>query len=289
VRADRVAELPEGDYGLELPMRASVDEKGVRRWQIKPAGPDGYVKTRTLTRAGWDMLALEVDGTAFAREMLIRMTQPGQSPLLYLGYVEPGWQPNQAVQTLNQFLVIADPLAAATGAVSLPPVRFELHPRDRQPLPAGWYDNLSRTVFAKPDGTPHAPAEVERLWRLWSAGNMVVPAGNILKTNKDTSPVLAVNASTVELRMPVEMQTGIGGSAPSAYKGQLVFRLPPDAAAPMVASRAAAKLSDPKSTQPPADFTADRRPWRLVRFETDFKTVQGEERMRAGPGGPPGG
>ena len=49
---------------------------------------------------------------------------------------------------------------------------------------------------------------VERLWRLWSAGNMVVPAGGILKGNKDTSPVLAINASTVELRMPVEMQTG---------------------------------------------------------------------------------
>lgn len=278
---------PEGEYGMELPMRAVVDDKGGRRWQIQPPGPDGYVKTRKLTRAGWEAAALEADGQAFGRELLLRMGQPGQAPALYLGYVHPGYDPNRAATTLNQFAVAADPLAALTGAGSLPAVRAELLPRDRQPLPPGWYETLTQKVFGKPDGSPLAAADVERLWRAFSTPAQIAPSGSILRNNPDTNTVLAVGADAVELRMPVEVQTGSSGMLPTAYKGRLVFRLPPDAAASFLARRADAAKSGELTTRPPDDLAPTRQPWRLARVESDLKVVQAEmpQQSRGGPGG----
>lgn len=274
----------EGDYGMLLPMRAVVDDKGARRWQIQPPGPEGFVKTRTLTRVGWETAALESDGQSFARELVLRMSQPGQAPAIYLGYVHPGYDPNRAANVLNQFATAADPLAALTGAVSSPQVRGELGPRDRQPLPPGWYDTLTRSVFVKPDGSPHAAADLDRMWRLWNTPGQIAPGGSYLKSNPDTNAVLAIANDVVELRMPVEMQAGSTGPAPAAYKGRFVFRLPPDATAALLARRAAAAQSADKTTQPPADLALTRHPWRLVRFESDLKVVQGEAPQR-GPGG----
>ncbi len=267
-----VVGCPEGDYGLELPMRAAVDDKGVRRWQIQPAGAAGYIKTRTLTRAGWEATALEADGAMFGRRLLIQLNQPNPAPMTYLGFVQPGWTPGRAAEALGRFAASAELLGAVASAACLPVA---------SPLPPDWPNRFTRTVFARPDGSPMAPADAERVWRLWSSGGQITPSGGLLKNNSDVNGVLAVGADTVEYRVPVEMSTGLGGQGSAACKGRLVFRLPSDAAGVVAAIRTAARPGDDKSTQPPADFSIDPRPWRLVRFETDLKPVQVEAPMRA--------
>jgi hypothetical protein len=279
------ASSPEGDYGLQLPMRAVVDDKGRRQWQIQPSGSAGYIKTFTLTRAGWLTAQAEADGQQFARELIGRMGVPNQAPALYLGYVHPGFTPASAVETLNQFALAAPSLAALTGTASLPEVRAELPLLDRQPLPPGWFQKLTTEVFGKPDGTAHGPADADKLWRMFSTPGSVGYAGNILKNNTDTNPVLAFGDGLVELRQPVEMPAPGAGPNPAGFKGRLVFRLPPDAARDLIAKRAAADTSS-RSSQPPSDLTALRLPWRLVRFESDLKLLQGESpQTRNAPGG----
>ena len=103
-----------------------------------------------------------------------------------------------------------------------------------------------------------------------------------------TAPTTAdwiARADAVELRMPVEMPSGVGGQTPSAYKGRMLLRLTPDDTAAVLRMVASASPNDPKTTQPPANFNPDRRPWRLVRFESDLKPVQGEAPLRGAPGG----
>ncbi len=271
---------PEGDYGLELPMRAAVDDKGQRRWQIKPVGPEGFIKSRNLTRLGWEALALEVDGGAAGKELVIRLASPGQGAVVYLGYMQPGGDPNKAAAALNRFTrQTAEPLAASGGGAAVPA---------GLPVPPGWADTVTRTLFTKPDGSPHAPADADRLFRMLNAGSQVVPAGGVLRGNPDVSPVLAVRPDGLEFRFPVELPLG-GGPAPSGYKGRLVFTLSAADAGSYPADRAAGG-GGPRTTEPPAElFNLPRRPWRLVRLETDLKLVNSDPPVNGARSGMPGG
>jgi len=75
-------------------------------------------------------------------------------------------------------------------------------------------ENRFGKVFAKPDGSPHTPADIDRLYRIWTTPGYIAPAGSLLKTNPDTNPVLTFGSDAVELRAPVELNTGAGGSTP---------------------------------------------------------------------------
>ena len=264
---------PEGDYGLELPMRAAVDDKGQRRWQVKPAGPEGFIKSRNLTRLGWEALALEIDGGSFGKELVIRLASPGQGTVVYLGYLQPGGDPNKAANAINRFLLkTAEPLAAGGGGAAVPA---------GMPVPHDWASTVTRTLFTKADGSPHSPADADRLFRMLNAGGQVMPAGSVLRGNPDVAPVMAVRPDGLECRFPVEMPLG-SGPAPSGFKGRLVFTLPAADAGPYLTDRAAGG-GGPRTTEPPAElFNLPRRPWRLVRLETDLKLVNSDPPVNAG-------
>lgn len=261
----------EGEYGMELPMRASVDDKGVRRWQIQPAGQGGYVKSRTLTRYGWETTGLEADALIACRRLTAQLGQPNHAGAVYLGFVRQAVNPARSIETLSRYYSIAEMVGAVAGPVVMTAA---------DPLPPNWQSDLVQNVFTKPDGKPLGRPEAERVLALWMSGQ-VAPAGAILKKNLDVNGVLAVSTDIVEFRMPVEMPAPGTGSTPAVYRGRLVFRLPPDAARAVIAARQAVGTGGERFSQPPDDLTLTARPWRLVRFETDFKAIQGEQPARS--------
>ena len=98
---------PEGEFSLVVPMRAVVDDKKARKWQILPA-QDGYVKSVNLTRYGWMVQATEMHGRAFAAEFLSHTSQPGGSPIAFLGFVLIMIGLTLLLLVLRGFLVRAD-------------------------------------------------------------------------------------------------------------------------------------------------------------------------------------
>jgi hypothetical protein len=273
---------PEGEAGLLVPMRAMIDDKKARNWQIL-VPPGGYMKSRELTRYGWMIDRLEKSGRGFAQELMGQLTQPGQSSIAYLAFVQPGWQPGRAVKMLSQVASGAPARAAVAGtAIS-----------NVLPEPARLRENLPR-LFARPDGQPATESDLPRFRFIWTHPNRIVPAGTELKNNPDKYPVLRIVGDMIELRDPVELQlTDIPGGGPVA-RGWLVLQVPvgadPQLLTDLRAAHDAAKNGDaPRTEQPPANTTTRTIPWRLVRIESDLRPVREAPPGMPGPGGMPGG
>jgi hypothetical protein len=272
------AVTPEGEHGLVVPMRAVIDEKTKnRRWQILPV-PGGFIKTRSLTPYGWQVEYLEMSSRQFSQEFLSRLSGPASTPFAYLAFVHPGWEPRRAVE-----LIVGLPAVAGSAATLLP-------------LPQGGEEYLTRKVLSKPGGGTHDPSDITRFLALWNAPNRFVPAGNLIRNNPDTNPILVFEPEAVECRAPIEVQLGgqVGGPGAMA-RGTVVLRVTREAAPDFfreLDSNRIAGLSAGLSDRPSAAALSSRAiPWRVVRIESDLRPLSPQERgepERGMPGGMPG-
>lgn len=273
---------PEGEHGLVVPMRAIVDENKARRWQFIPT-QDGYVKTATLTRYGWQVAAIEADARRFVQEFLGRSSTPDRGVFAFLGYVQPGTDPQSAAATLSAAIRQADPRAALAGNLARPEVSL--------PVPPDWKSYLMDRVFALPGGAKAPPEIAQRLLAYWMMGGRLIPAGTINRTNPDQNPILLLPSDggpgTVEMRYPIEVGVGDTSGSPTVARGTVVIQVPQGQAGPLLAELAtgrAAGSGAPKANTPPADLqTLTRLPWRVVRLESDLKPLPSP--AQAGPGG----
>jgi hypothetical protein len=273
---------PEGEQGLIVPLRAMIDEKKARNWQILVT-PGGYVKSRDLTRYGWMIDHLEKSGRGFAQELMSRLAQPGQAEVAYLAYVQPGQEPERALKMLSQVAAAAPARAAAAGTAIA----------NLLPEPPDMRANLPR-LFARPDGQPATAADLPRFLFVWTHPNRIIPAGTTLKANPEKYPVLRVVGDEIELRDPVELQlTDIATGGPTA-RGWLVLRVPagadPQLLADLHAAHDAAKAGGaPRTGQPAAEVTTRDVPWRLVRIESDLRPARQAQPGMPDPAMMPGG
>ncbi len=261
---------PEGDFSLVVPMRAVIDDKKQRSWQIMLV-PDGYVKGRSLTRYGWMVEHLEVTARLLVQEMMSMLAQPHATRLAYLAYVEPGWDRDRAVAVATEVLTVGGGLTAAP------------------PLPGAWHDRLTRQVFARPGGEPVPPSDVARFLYLWNTPAHIAPVGALVRGNPDKNVTVVVKGDAVEVGVPVELLLSGEGPASVTSRGRVVLHIPPGSDPSFVADLAAAReagASGPRSDAPPPDVASHRVPWRVLRIESDLKPAPSQQ-PTGGPGMPP--
>jgi hypothetical protein len=277
---------PEGEHELVVPMRAVIDEKTKRRrWQIAPT-PSGYLKTKKLTLYGWLVEYLEASGRQFAFDLMAHLNNPGGAQLAYMGFIDPGSDPQRAGDLLKKVSESAPQRGGVAGAVAA----------IVSPSPAGALEYLTQKVFTRPGGGPLDPSDLSRFVSLWNTPGKLVPAGAMSRSNPEKDPVLSLEPDAVECRMPIEIALGGSqGPSPLIARGLVVMRTTaaadPRLFADLTAARqagASAGLSDrPPST---AEFVNRRVPWRVVRIESDLRPLPSNVRemnMPLGPGGVP--
>jgi hypothetical protein len=153
-------------------------------------------------------------------------------------------------------------------------------------------DGRLRTVFTRPNGAPVSPEQFKTFMFCWENPGRIVPAGTVLKTNPDTNPVLFLDGSKVEYRIPCELALLADASGQAAARGRLVLRPEPESEAALLKDLATARdAGGPMTSEPPSDLDKYPKPlWRLVRIESDL-IPQFNQRgpaplsMPGGPGG----
>ncbi|OWK37474.1 hypothetical protein [Fimbriiglobus ruber] len=268
---------PEGDFELMVPLRASVDDKKVRRWQIAPS-MDGYVKHKKLTRYGWMVEYLDVSGRQAARDFMSRVGSPdtAQAAIAYLAFVRPEWTARHATEVVNEIVKSTDARSAVVGSTGA--VVF--------PYPPQMREHLSEKVFAKPNGAALSSNDLDTFFRCWHRPNRIVPSGSVIRGNTDVNPVLIADGKTVELRNPCELVTSSDNATPAAARGRLILR-PIPFGDPFLSEFLAAReagLTAPRTEKPPADMTDFGLNWKVVKIESDLATYDPKP-----PGPPPGG
>jgi hypothetical protein len=277
---------PEGEHGLVVPMRAVVNDKQGRDWQVIPS-ETGYIKTANLTKYGWQVAALEADGRQFVAELLTRLASPDQGPYAYMAYVQPGSSPAAAGSLWSFTVQQSDPRAAVTGNLTRPEVYI--------PLPAGWLTRLQTEVFTLPGGGKLPPDMAQRLLGYWLSFGRFVPPRSVARANPDQNPTLLIpppGAGVIEMRHPIEILLADPSMPTRAVaRGLVVIQVPADAGGAYQAELAAAReaANAPRTNRPGDDIKPPRLPWRVVRIETDLKPLSaaamGQDAGMAGPGG----
>lgn len=267
---------PEGEHGIVVPMRAIIDEKKNRQWQIQPR-MDGYVKSFDLTRYGWMMQFAEISGRQFTQEFLEQTSRLGQAPVAYAAFVQPGSDPDQAVKDFNRMAATLESRTAVTGTAGgafLPP-------------PPGMLDYMRQKLFTYPGGARPNDRDLERLLSYWNSGRLM-NYGAVLKNQPDTNSTLVVENDQLVVRVPAEIAIAGDGRAGMAARAKVVVVIPGGTNHPFLKELAEAKAnaaSAPKSDSPPRELQAVRLPWRVVRIETDLVAVAPAP-GREGPGAP---
>lgn len=268
---------PEGEFGLNVPMRAEIDERRSRQWQFTPPA-EGFITVQRLSPYGREVAALEASASEFMFSLMSLLGSEGQEPLAYLGYVQPGWTPVRAGKLASQVVATRVPRGAIGGA-ALTVGDF--------PRPAGWYDYLTGTVFARPDNGPKSEADRARFLLAWFAPGRIARAGTILKSSPDVNPVLTLTPDHVDVRYPVELLiTASTSSSPSAAKGAFIVRVTRDTDPQVFADLEKARAAGVADLviSPPGSVKARSAAWRVVRLESDMNIVSEAQ----GPAGMPG-
>ena len=266
------AATPEGEFSLQVPMRAEIDEKRNRQWQFS-IPPEGLVKSQTMTEYGREVAALEASAQRFVFDFMSLLGTEGQEPLAYLGFVHPGGSPERAADVASKVNAARVPQAAIAGGLAL---------SGPFPRPEGWYEYLTGTVFAKPDGGPKTEYDLARFKLAWFSPGRLARAGSVLKSSVDINPVLMVTGDAVEVQFPVELMLGTStATGPSAARARLVVRVTRDADPQVFADLEKARAAG-TATVPGGNVKGRPSAWRVVRLESDLNVVT----ETPGPGGP---
>ncbi len=266
---------PEGEHSIVVPMRAIVDEKKNRQWQIQPK-PDGYVQSYNLTRYGWMIQYAEISGRTFAQEFLEQTARPATVPVAYAAFVQPGVTPRQAITDLSKIGNTLDARSAATGAAA----------GAYLPQPPGMAEYLRQKMFTYPGGARPNDRDLERLLSYWNTAR-VQNHGVILKNQPDTNSILWTEGGQLWVRVPAEIAIGGEGRSATAARAKVVVTVPPGVEHPFLKELAEARANAataPKTENVPRELQSVLLPWRVVRVESDLVAVA----AAPGPGGPGG-
>jgi hypothetical protein len=266
-------------------MRAVVDEKKNRQWQIAPR-PDGFIKTYELTRYGWMVQFAEISARSFVQEFTGRTSVAGQAPIAYEMFVHPGTTPQQALNHISRMGTTLEPRTAVTGYAG----GLFL------PQPPGMNDYLRQKMFTYPGGGKPKDLDLERFLAFWNGGR-IQTYGTILRNQPDTNSGVWFENDQPFVRVPVELVLGGEGRAGTAARAVVIVAIPPGAEHPFLKELAEARANAataPKTDTPPRELQTVQLPWRVLRIESDLVAVAAaptREQMGPGvpgmPGGPP--
>ena len=256
---------PEGEHRIAVPLKAVMDEKTRQRsWYVNPPR-EGFVQSRKLTRYGWMVEHAEYTAKLFGQDFQGVLMSNGQAPLAYLGFIYPGMTLDAARQELGPVVGTAVGRAAlggsALGSLSVYPKLSDAEAK-------------LRSVFTRPNGAPATPDQLRTFLFCWENPGRIGPAGSVLKGNPDTNPVLFLDATKIEYRIPVELALLADASGQAAARGRIVLRPEPASEAALLKELSAARDaagSSPKTDEPPSDMQNRPKPaWRVVRIESDL-------------------
>lgn len=269
---------PEGEHEIVVPMRAIVDEKKNRQWQIAPQ-PDGYVKGYNLTRYGWMVQYAEISGRNFVQDFLAFTSTPGQSPVAYKAFVQPGVAPQDGIKHFTSMVNTLDSRSALTGTAG----------GTYAPQTPGMAEYLRDKMFTKPGGARPTDLELERFLMFWN-GSRLLTYGTILKNQPDTNATAWIENDRPVVRVPAEFGIGGDGRSATAARAKVIVAIPADAQHSFLKELSEAKAntaSSTKTSEPPKELQSVVLPWRVVRVESDLVAVAAAP-GREGPEGMPG-
>jgi hypothetical protein len=277
---------PEGSFPVHVMLKGTEGVAGVegvapgRQWQVAPS-PNGYVQWGGATRTAYGHYVAELErkgttfGMGFLQTFLEKSNQPdktgvpGIQYLLYRGYVEPDGDPATCFRVTEP----SPARAAAAGAIAEffgpPDAKYNEYLANVQ-------NRLFRLTGAGGDASA---AQREQFVSIWKRGGLL-PPGMRLRNSADTTPLITVTDSAVELRVPVELL--IPGDDLSAARGRLVVACTDHAVLDELKRLRSAADPDKPSTNPD-EFRDRPAHWRVVAVESDLVKVQ-TPRAQQGPG-----
>ncbi len=281
----------EGEFPLTVPMQA-ISANGERFWQIQGIrGTDRYLSIETARRTtyGWSIAVLESHAHSKISDYL--MSSLGH-PLTQME--EYRGQPYLPPAILSQDLTLDAFVRANTPAATAEKVSTtslgRLHLLGGAGLLWKGVLNPGNDFFAREDGQPLAPIELEVLRNIWeSAAPPIVPAGKFSGEAAIKTSQIEIDEKRILIRVPIEFKPYAKNLVvqPGAFcTGRLVYVLDdPTLMAEINRERAA----QGPLTATPTPAQIDRKfPIRVLRIESDVKPMTAV-REGAPPAGGPGG
>ncbi len=245
---------PEGEHQLVVPMQAAVD-KGIRQWEVLTSST-GFVQNRSLTRYGWMVEELEESGKYFANYFLSTLTLPGRQSIAYDGYVRDGGTPEKATQELT-FAALLPSVVGGWGMYT--------------PSSAEYLKALENGLLTGPNNAPLSPADLTIFRFCWENNRISPTSLASIESGADYNSVLRFLEQGAELKHPIQLMVPSSGSVGGPARGRLILQTrDPELTKELKAAREAQGGMTPK---PPADLSARKTPWRVLRVESDLKAI----------------
>jgi hypothetical protein len=267
---------PEGMFPAHVQLKGTEGVAGAegagagRQWQVVP-GSSGYIQWAgaTRTRYGHYVTELEQRGTNFGNGFIrVLLDRPGAQYLAYKGYVEPDGDPATCFRMYDTQHARAATLGAMAGVFG--------PPDDKQ---KEYVTKIRNQVFRLPGGAPPDEKQKDQFQQIWDRGG-ILPPGLRLRNSSDTTPLINVTDTAVEVRVPIELM--IPGDELSAARGRLVVACTDKPVMDELKQLRAAADPD-KPSDKPDEFRDRTTNWRVVAIESDLVKVQ-SQRGQPNPG-----
>ena len=125
--------------------------------------------------------------------------------------------------------------------------------------------------------------DLKYCWDPANPGRVQMP-GAFLGFAPDRNPFVTVAPERIEVRVPIELKPASATKKDSGSRGRLVFVLDDPAVLKDVLEASAAAAKSPRTDRMPAELTARKVPWKLLRLESSLKVETAPEKA-AGPEG----
>jgi len=264
---------PEGTFPVHIQLKGNEGVSGSdaaaagRQWQIIPT-QNGFVQwdKATRTRYGHLVAELERQGGAFGREF-VTVASNGMQPFAFLAYAREDRDPaswRKIPETTLGRVAAAGGLAAVYN------------------LPEGQRAELAR-LFRLPGGGKPDPKQTETFMQIWARAG-VVPPGARLRNTLDTTDLIEVTDTAVEVRIPIELPL-VGGPGLTAARGRVVVACT-DRGMLDELKRLRAEADPDRPSDNADEFRNRPTIWRVVAIESDLYEVRTPQPGSGGPDEP---
>jgi hypothetical protein len=275
-----VLKCPEGSFPVVIGLRGLEAVSGMegagRQWGIFYS-PTGFVvrEQQSLTPYGWQMLAMEESGSAFAGQLLMSFRAgPWVIPYIYHLLIKPDpipskryWQ--EILPTTPGRIAVCGTLAAA------------------RPYTSDYFAySFADEFFKAPSNLAASSDKRAQFKTIWDSAGLL-PAGGRLRNSPDTHASVVITDTAVEVRVPCELPSVSEGNA--AARGKIVVVSDDPGLLAEIKRLKAEANPDAGTSSPPQELLKRDFRWRIARIESDMKPVIVQQQRPGEPGVPGGG
>lgn len=269
----------EGIFPLRIPLRAaeqrgSAADAGGRQWQIVFTA-SGFIQPdeSKITPYGWQVMPIVANGGEFGRKFIATCSRRENRPDAILDYTDADPQMKAFLQSHRTSIHSARLAGMGGAAASVASSRREA------------YDAIADRFSTLPNGA--APdARQKQLFRdIWN-GTGFNRIGERIRDNPDQHDRISFTDSRLELRVPVEVPLPSVESEVRLARGRILLVCSDPAILAELKSLRESSSPDQATTTRPEGLRIMSVPWKVVRLESDLKSIPVPPRQRnTMPGG----